>query len=144
MFSLREKFIELAKENQVLLINLFLLIIFYCFHIIFPEMASGFRCISLRASSNPSTVIWSKTNHQTTSVDLAVNSRVSNLLSNNGIQCYTDKPKVYLVLIKLFKYVIFLQTLSTYYTEYLHHQNLTLLFIYFRLWLLQIFKTWGP
>lgn len=55
-------------------------------------MASGFRCLSLRASSNP--VIWPKTNHPPTSIDLAVNNRVSNLiLSNNGIQCYADKPK---------------------------------------------------
>ena len=58
-------------------------------------MASGFRCLSLRAPSANSMAIWSK-NSQPTSVDLAVNHRVSNLMSSSGIQCYTDKPKVYI------------------------------------------------
>lgn len=57
-------------------------------------MASGFRCISLRASyptTNP--MVWTKSNQ---SVELVASNRVygAHKKGFNRLQCYVDKPKV--------------------------------------------------
>ncbi|XP_046644132.1 uncharacterized protein LOC124329140 [Daphnia pulicaria] len=56
-------------------------------------MASGFRCLSLRASyPTTSPMVWTKSNQ---SIDLVVNNRVYGAVNKsfNGVQCYVDKPK---------------------------------------------------
>ena len=64
-------------------------------------MASGFRCLSLRAScpSAHHPIVRTKNSNQQESV--TINNRIygasQGILSgpfNNGIQCYVDKPKV--------------------------------------------------
>jgi hypothetical protein len=61
-------------------------------------MASGFRCLSLRASyPTTSPMVWTKSNQ---SIDLVVNNRVYGAVNKsfNGVQCYVDKPKVNILL----------------------------------------------
>nr|SVE74307.1 EOG090X09QP [Daphnia barbata] len=56
-------------------------------------MASGFRCISIRASyPTANSMVWTKGNQ---SVDLLSNNRTSGAANKafNGLQCYFDKPK---------------------------------------------------
>lgn len=67
----------------------------YCIVFSLKKMASGFRCLSLRASCpTTSPMVWTKSSNQ--SIDLVVSNRVYGATNNssNGIQCYIDKPKV--------------------------------------------------